>query len=80
MLQTIAHPFIIPYVSSQEINQHDIVFTELADNYSLADLLNGCQLNEPIVQKIAWQILLALQKIHKTGFVHGKQNEIMIMI
>ncbi|KAA6367260.1 MAG: hypothetical protein EZS28_037213, partial [Streblomastix strix] len=71
MLQTIAHPFIIPYVGRQDINQHDIVFTELADNYSLADLLNGCQLNEHIVQKITWQILLALQKIHKTGFVHG---------
>ncbi|KAA6383969.1 MAG: hypothetical protein EZS28_020505, partial [Streblomastix strix] len=71
MLQNIAHPFIIPYAGRHEINQHDIVFTELADNYSLADLLNGCQLNEPIVQKIAWQILLALQKIHKTGFVHG---------
>ncbi|KAA6357224.1 MAG: hypothetical protein EZS28_047249, partial [Streblomastix strix] len=56
MLQRAVHPFIIPFVSTQELNQYFVAYTELADCFSLADLLNRCKLTESIIQKIAWQI------------------------
>ncbi|KAA6398997.1 MAG: hypothetical protein EZS28_005483 [Streblomastix strix] len=71
MLQQIQHPFIIPYLGLQQSNDHVVVYTELADYYSLADLLSGQQITEPVVKLISWEILLALQRIHRQGFIHG---------
>ncbi|KAA6369373.1 MAG: putative CAMK family protein kinase, partial [Streblomastix strix] len=71
MLQTLKHPYIIPYVGILEINQHLVVFTELADNYNLFDLLGKCLLTEVAIKNFAWQILLALLEIHKAGYIHG---------
>ncbi|KAA6385850.1 MAG: hypothetical protein EZS28_018625, partial [Streblomastix strix] len=71
MLQKVGHPFIIPYQGLQQSNDHIVVYTELADYYSLADLLGKSMLDEFVVKQIAWEILLALQRIHQQGYIHG---------
>ncbi|KAA6393254.1 MAG: hypothetical protein EZS28_011220 [Streblomastix strix] len=71
MLQTIQHPFIVPFISVLEGRQDLIFLSELANCYNLFDLLTKCSLTENIAQYIAWQILLGLQEIHKAGYIHG---------